>query len=467
MRNPKVCYAEVNEGSEKDADPPLPLQRSASDYRCFVLTVPLSMARPSAPEWLDAMKIGRWYRISGNRPDLRLPATRSGTRYLRDGDPAGDPALNPARRPYAVLRRLTGQYVNAPWSGRVGFPAITEAWNGAVLATQYGHSGSLIVFGGGHNNYFGSDVHAFDLATREWKRISDGFVQGTAADYGASAFYPDAEYPDGSPLPPHTYGYVQYDPVGNDYLILKGNCELGPRVKAVAVPHMFNLDRLQWRRGPLHASAILNSGGFTTWDASRRVLWGHSGDDGGGNAFIGYSPDGENANGTCGRWGPLHPSKFPGAANHNAMQIDPMRDIVVVLVYARDALFAINPADPAAPAAALRSSGTRPRIAEYAALDYAPNLDRLIYYSAQDGATVHTIAAPKGSGWSALVAGGWDWARCAGDGLDPIADARAGSRHAGNWRHTFGRFRVASWGLTDVALLIRHVDAPVYAARLN
>lgn len=421
----------------------------------------------SAPQWLDAMKIGRWCRLSGDRPDLGLAATRVGTRHLRDGDPARDPALNPARRPYAVLRRLTGKYVHAPWSGRVGFSAITEAWNGAVLAARFGDSGSLIVFGGGHNAYFGSDVHAFDLARREWKRISDGFVQGGPEQYGEGAFYPNAEYPDGSPLPPHTYGYVQYDPIGNDYLILKGNSELGPHVKAVAIPHMFNLDRLQWRRGPLCPSAILNSGGFTTWDAFRRVLWGHSGDDGGGNAFIGFHPDGANANGTFGRWGLLHANKFPGVANHNAMQIDPMRDIIVALVHGRDGLFAINPADPAAPATPLSLTGVRPRIAEYAVLEYAPNLDRLIYYSAQHGAAVHTIAAPKGAGWSALTTGEWEWAQCSGDELDPVEDARAASRHASNWRQTFGRFRVATWGAIDVALLIRHVDTPVYALRLN
>jgi hypothetical protein len=163
----------------------------------------------------------------------------------------------------------------------------------------------------------------------------------------------------------------------------------------------------------------------------------------------------------------LHANKFAGAANHNAMQIDPRRDIIVALVHARDGLFAINPADAAAPAALLRSGGTRPRIAEYAALEYAPNLDRLIYCSAQDRAAVHSIAAPEGFGWSALVAGEWHWARCADDGLDPVADARSGSRHAENWRHTFGRFRVASWGSIDVALLIRHVDTPVYGLRLN
>jgi hypothetical protein len=335
------------------------------------------------------------------------------------------------------------------------------------LATQFGDSGSLIVFGGGHDDYFGSDVHAFDLATRQWRRISDGFTQGGPADYGAGVFYPNAEYPDGSPLPPHTYGYVQYDPVANDYLILKGNSELGQNVKAVAIAHMFNLDHRQWRRGPQHTFAILNSGGFTTWDASRRLLWGHSGDDGGGNAVISFCPDGANADGTFGRWGALHPKKLPGVANHNAMQIDPRQDIIVVLVHARDALYAIDPAHPEAPAAPLRSSSPRPRIAEYAAIEYAPNLDRFIYYSAQDGAAVHAIAAPEGSGWQALTTGEWEWTPCAGDGLDPVADAQRCSHHAGNWRHTFGRFRVASWGAIDVALLIRHIDTPVYALRLN
>jgi hypothetical protein len=428
---------------------------------------PASLPSSLAPQWLDAMAIGHWYRLSGDRPDLGLPATRPGTRYLRDGDPACDPALNPVRRPYAALRRLTGHDVHASWSGRIGFPAMTEAWNGAVLATRLGDSGSLIVFGGGHNDYFGSDVHAFDIATREWNRVSDGFVQGGPEDYGAGAFYPNAEYPDGSPLPPHTYSYVQYDEVGNDYLISKGNSELGADVKAVAIPHMFNLDRRQWRRGPLQASAILNSGGFTAWDASRRILWSHSGDDGGGNAFIGFSPDGANPDGTFGRWGSLYPSKFPGVANHNAMRIDPNRDILVVLVHARDGLFAINPSDPEAPAVPLCSSGVRPRIAECAAIEYAPSLDRLIYYSPEDGAYVHTISAPQGSGWRRHTTVEWKWTRCVSAGRNPIEDAKTGSRCASNWRQTFGRFRVATWGAVDVALLIRHIDSPVYAVRLN
>ena len=102
----------------------------------------------------------------------------------------------------------------------------------------------MIVFGGGHDDYFGSSVHAFDLATRQWSRISNGYVSGTESEYGAGAVYPCSVYPDGSPLPPHTYGYVQYDSIGNDFLLFKGQTELGASVKSVAIPHMFNLNSL-------------------------------------------------------------------------------------------------------------------------------------------------------------------------------------------------------------------------------
>ena len=235
---------------------------------------------PEVPSWVRQMEQGCWYRISGNHPDLDLPATATGTRYLADNDPATDPRVNPAKESKEFLRRLLGRSPRSPWRGKMGFAAITEAWNGAVLASRFGASGAMILFGGGHNDYFGSDVHAFDLATRCWSRILDGYVVGRAHEYGAGAVYPDAVYPDGSPLPPHTYGYVQYDPVGNDYLLFKGQIELGPDVQAAPIPHMLNLHSLTWRRGPKHPSAILTSGGWTTWDPSRRIIWGHSGDGG-------------------------------------------------------------------------------------------------------------------------------------------------------------------------------------------
>jgi len=413
---------------------------------------------PAPPDWASAMAPGHWYRISGDTPDLGLPPTPTGTRYLENNDPGRDPALNPPTSLKERVRRLLGHDWISTWRGRVGFSSVTEAWNGAVYASRFGKSGSMIVFGGGHNDYFGSDVHAFDLAHREWRRLSDGFVTSDADEYGEGAIYPDAVYPDGSPLPPHTYDYVQYDEVRNDFILLKGQIELGPSVKAVAIPHLFSLETLTWRRGPLHRSAILNSGGFTTWDAKRRLLWGHSGDDGGGNAFIAYCPDGVNPDGTVGSWKEFHPNKLSGEANHNAMQIHVDADLIVVALHARDALACIDPRNPGDVIVPVVSLGPKPHIHEYAALEYSAGMGCLVYYSAVDGAAVYAIDWDGEARWHALSATA---------SLDPVSDAAAQSHHHVNRAHTFGRFRIAHFDEVDLAVLIRHVDSPVYAMRLS
>ena len=421
------------------------------------------------PTWVERMSLRRWYAISGDDPDLDLHTTAAGTRYLIDTDPARDSDLNPARTIKERLRRTLGREPKSPWHGVAGFSAITEGWNGAAYASRYGASGSMIVFGGGHNDYFGSDVHAFDLASREWRRITDGYLSGRCDEYGAGVRYPDSVYPDGSPLPPHTYDYVQYDASGNNYILFKGQIELGPNVEAVAIPHLFNLDTLTWRHGPRHSTAILSSGGWTTWDTSRRMLWGHSGDDGGGNAFIGFSPDGDNGSGTFGRWTEHFPTKMPGVANHNAMQIDPVRDIIVVSVHAHDALYAIDPANPGREAIRLRSAGSKPVLRPHAAMEYEPNIDRLVYFSPLDSGIVYTVAAAQEQRSQPEIVEEWTWHACelAASALDPIADAASRSRYPVNLSHAFGRFRIASFAAIDLAILVRHVDSPVYAMRLN
>jgi hypothetical protein len=435
-------------------------------HRAGEVTPPMSDA---GPQWLQGMKLHRWYAISGDRPALGLDATPPGTRYLIDGDPSRNPRLNPARSFKERLRRVVGREPKSPWHGVAGFSAITEAWNGAAYASRYGPGGSMIVFGGGHNAYFGSDVHAFDLASRQWRRISDGYLTGADDDYGEGAIYPDAVYPDGSPLPAHTHGYVQYDPEGNDYILFKGQTELGPKVKAIAIPHLLNLDTLTWRHGPRHPTAILNSGGWTTWDAARRILWGHSGDDGRGNAFIGYGPDGDNGDGTFGRWTDHFPKKLPGVANHNAMQIDPLRDVIVAAVHVRGELYGIDPDDPGREIVRLESTGSKPALQPCAALDYAPSLASLVYFSPMDGGTVYTLAPMRERASGDKLAATWLWQanlRVAGS-LDPIADAAGRSRFPVNLPVSFGRFRIASFGKIDVAILVRHVDSPVYAMRLS
>ena len=246
--------------------------------------------------------------------------------------------------------------------------------------------------------------------------------------------------------------------MGNDFLLLKGQTELGPNVQAAATPHLFNLDTLTWRHGPRHELAILNSGGFTTWDAKRRLLWGHSGDDGGGNAFVAYNPDVENPDGSFGSWNEFHPNKLPGEANHNAMQIHPDADSILVALHTRNALGSIDPRNPDAAIAAIKSLGIKPLIQQYAALEYSAGLGSLVYYSADDGAVVHAVDWDGEANWSGLSTP---------ESIDPIADAADKSHHHVKRSHTFGRFRIAHFDDFDLALLVRHVDSPVYAMRLS
>ena len=422
---------------------------------------------PQAPDWLADLRPGCWVRISGDRPDLGLAATPAGSRYLADGDPARDPALNPAVSLRERLRRLAGRSPLAPWSGRLGFAAITEAWNGAVFASSFGSGGSMIVFGGGHTDYYGSDVHAFDLQTREWRRLTDGFVAGGTDAYGAGAVYPTATYPDGSPLPPHTYNYLQYDAGGNNLLLFKGQLELGPNVRPAAIPHLLNLDRLQWRRGPQLPGATIESAGFTAWDSRRRLFWGHSGDAGGGNVFAAFSPDGDNPDGTVGHWVFRATNRFRGAADHNAMTWDPERDRLLVCVASRNQVCEIDPGEPAAAPRELRvraAGGCTLR--ECAALEYAPALGAPVYYSACDGATVYSLE-PAAGGQRGRQEWRWVVRTSRANALDPVADARSQSGFETNASHTFGRMRVAAFAGIDVVVLVRHIDSPVYALRLN
>ena len=192
------------------------------------------------------------------------------------------------------------------------------------------------------------------------------------------------------------------------------------------IPHLFNLDTLRWRRGPQHPTAILNSGGWTTWDESRRVLWGHSGDDGGGNAFIGFHPDGDNGNGNLRT---LDRSLSEQAARDRQSQRHAdrsVRDIIVVSVHARDELHAIDPADPAREIVRLKSVGSKPLLRPYAALEYAPNIARLVYFSPLDDGIVYTIAPSRDRGSDGRPVRGMDVA-----GTQPAAGTLQADRRRG------------------------------------
>lgn len=89
------------------------------------------------------------------------------------------------------------------------------AWSSAALDARRLH---LLVWGGGHADYAGNEVYAFDIAHQEWRRLTEPSV----ADTGRGETYAD-----GRPRARHTYNYLEYVP-GLDRMISFGGAALYP-----------------------------------------------------------------------------------------------------------------------------------------------------------------------------------------------------------------------------------------------
>jgi hypothetical protein len=82
--------------------------------------------------------------------------------------------------------------------GVVGCEAIISAWNGGVYDPNLR---KMIIWGGGHDDYHGNEVYAFNIVTLKWERMTDPSPIG--------AFNVDP-LPDGKPASRHTYDGLAY-----------------------------------------------------------------------------------------------------------------------------------------------------------------------------------------------------------------------------------------------------------------
>ena len=82
--------------------------------------------------------------------------------------------------------------------GVCGPSSVVMAWCGAALDTKRER---LIVWGGGHADYHGNELYAFDINKLAWERLTDPFVN-PVNDKEVNA--------DGTPNSRHTYGGLAY-----------------------------------------------------------------------------------------------------------------------------------------------------------------------------------------------------------------------------------------------------------------
>ena len=127
-----------------------------------ILGITLFLAPASAAGPIDTLKPGEWYEVPNS--NLRAVAPNP--------NPNGDVSM------------------------------VMGAWSGGAYDSQRDR---LIIWGGGHADYSGNELYAFDVNTLSWSRV-----------WGPSTNIPfpscSETYPDGNPSSRHTYGGLEYLP---------------------------------------------------------------------------------------------------------------------------------------------------------------------------------------------------------------------------------------------------------------
>jgi MYXO-CTERM domain-containing protein len=144
-----------------------------------------------------------------------------------------------------------------------GFYTIVDAWNGAVLDTKRMR---LVIWGGGHNDYYGNEMYAFDIATSGWSRLTDPTEDWT--DCGDPN-------PDGTANSRHTYNGMAYLEHADRFWVSGGalNCTSGSC--GADITWTFDFDTASWQNmqpAGSHTTGCENNAAYDP--ASQRVYFG-------------------------------------------------------------------------------------------------------------------------------------------------------------------------------------------------
>lgn len=114
-------------------------------------------------------------------------------------DVSNRPANSWVAYPLTQMQRVTPNNIDYPniW-GVVGPSAVMDAWCGGAYDTKRNR---LIVWGGGHNDYWGNEIYIFRMDTLVWERLTNPTANPVlCADNNA----------DGTPNSRHTYSGLAY-----------------------------------------------------------------------------------------------------------------------------------------------------------------------------------------------------------------------------------------------------------------
>ncbi|MBI3900024.1 MAG: hypothetical protein HY308_17285 [Gammaproteobacteria bacterium] len=126
----------------------------------------------------------------------------------------------------------------------VGCPAIVDAWGGGAFDPVHR---KMLIWGGGHADYYGNEVYSFDLRTGKWERLTDPTLGSyvTCSDTSLTGCVRNMDpLLDGNPNSRHTYGGLQYMTHLNRFFSQGG--ALAPSGVRAQVTWLFNVESRTW-----------------------------------------------------------------------------------------------------------------------------------------------------------------------------------------------------------------------------
>jgi len=273
------------------------------------------------------------------------------------------------------------------------------------------------------------------------------------------AYREDGAFPDGTPLPPHTYDQVDYHPGTNSLVLLKVAQQLGSGGQLLkGMPaYLYRFDTGQWRR----SAAIefpLKAAGWSAYDSRRDGYWINpppSTPNRPGFRF--FDPDGEHADGLVGAWSESYGPRKPGGGDGMG-SYDPDNDLVVYTDFRREpgTVYGVDVRRPASAAVALQLQGDPPELGYAHGWEWSDLRRAFIYWPRTAGASVHELRL-----------GGGDWRRDPWT-WSPLTSPsnRVVPQPMQFDRGVYSRFRLVRFRDAEIALVVNRVDGPVYAFRV-
>ncbi len=150
-------------------------------------------------------------------------------------------------------------------TGASGFLAVMSAWSGGAYDTKRDR---LIVWGGGHTDYSGNELYAFDIATLKWIRVN-------APSKDVSGNESSGIYPDNTPRARHTYNYITYVPT-IDRFCSAGGTGLYPSGQTNdEITRCFDFEKATWEVKSVAPTA--NIGTLAAYDPVTKKVWSLAG----------------------------------------------------------------------------------------------------------------------------------------------------------------------------------------------